>query len=358
MQPEEAKKKKRKIILMLIFIIFNVGVIAYTAYTEYHSGKNAENFLDVHVKWPFLLLAIAFCIGAILIESFKYALVMKQVGEKMDMVLAIKTVLIGRYYDNITPSGIGGQPMQIYYLRKNGIQSTKSAAITVAGFITMQLGFVVLGFISVVFLGRFVKADIVRTLSYFGIIMYSVSPIMILLFTYVPAFAMTLTKGIVSLMAKLHIVKDKEKTLNHYVSNVRGYSDCLKLLVNRGSMCVITLLLGLAYQFAICSIPFFVIQAFGGGIDFVSSLATTAVIYAAITFIPTPGNSGVAEGVFYAVFSMLTSGYIFWAMLVWRFLVYYIFIAAGIVVHLYEFLGKKKQVRIEKRQEKKNKVCE
>ena len=349
---QEEKKVKHKKLIMAIFVVFNIAVIAYTAYTEYHSGSSAEAFWKIHVSWLFLLPAIGCCIGAILLESLKYALVMKQVGVRMDMPLAAKTVLIGRYYDNITPSGIGGQPMQIYYLNKNGVPGAESAAITVAGFVTMQLGFVILALFSVLFLGRYVEVNVVRTLAYFGIIMYSVSPTMIMLFTYRPGFAMKLTRGIVSFLAKLHIVRNKEKAASRYVETVQKYSDCVKVLVEQKKMCAITLFLGILYQCAICSIPYFVIQAFGGGIGFLSTFATTVVIYAAITFIPTPGNSGVAEGVFYAVFSMLTSGYIFWAMLVWRFLVYYIFILVGIVIHVFEFIGKKKHAHHTQNEEK------
>lgn len=338
----EKQKKIRKRLLTAFFIVFNVGVIAWTAWKEYHSGSSAAKLSSIGIRWQFLLPAIGCCIGAILVESFKYGLIMKQVGQKMNLVLACKTVLIGRYYDNITPSGIGGQPMQIYYLKKNGTPSGESAAITVAGFISVQFAFIILALFTVICLGGRVQADIVRALSYFGIICYSIFPVSILFFTFLPAFAKTVTRGIVSLLSGLRLVKNKEKTFEHYIENVESYSESLKGLIGQKSMCVVTVVFGLIYQIAVCSIPYFVILAFGGKVAYISCFATTVMIYAAITFIPTPGNSGVAEGVFYAVFSMLTTGAIFWAMLVWRFLVYYIFIAVGIGIHLWELFKKKK----------------
>jgi uncharacterized membrane protein YbhN (UPF0104 family) len=95
-------------------------------------------------------------------------------------------------------------------------------------------------------------------------------------------------------------------------------------------LAVILLVLSIVYQAGICSMPYFVIRMFGGHMSWVDALATTMFIYAAIAFIPTPGNAGAAEGSFYLVFSMLTQGRIFWAMLVWRFFCYYIYIIWGI----------------------------
>ena len=69
---------------------------------------------------------------------------------------------------------------------------------------------------------------------------------------------------------------------------------------------------------------------------------TTVAIYASVTFIPTPGNAGAAEGSFFAVFSALSSGYIFWAMMAWRFFVYYIFIILGALIYIRSWLDRRK----------------
>ena len=93
-------------------------------------------------------------------------------------------------------------------------------------------------------------------------------------------------------------------------------------------------------------IPFFVLTAFGGEMDFLPCFVTTVAVTAAVYFVPTPGNAGAAEGTFFVVFSALSQGYVFWAMLVWRFFSYYIYIMMGPIIYLKMHLEKKRKEKV------------
>ena len=97
------------------------------------------------------------------------------------------------------------------------------------------------------------------------------------------------------------------------------------------------------FNLLISMIPFFVLTAFGGAVDFLPCFVTTVAVTSAVYFVPTPGNSGAAEGAFYAVFSALSSGYVFWAMLVWRFFSYYVYILTGPIIYFRIHLEKRKK---------------
>ena len=89
-------------------------------------------------------------------------------------------------------------------------------------------------------------------------------------------------------------------------------------------------------------IPYFVLKAFGGDIDFGECFLLSTAVESAIYFAPTPGNSGVAEGTFYVVFSRLSTGYVFWAMMLWRLFSYYIYIIVGPLIYLAQHLKLKR----------------
>ncbi len=342
MDEAERKKKRNKRILMILFIALNAAVIAWTAFSEFQGTEGAEKFRNVHIRWVYLIPAVLLMVLAIAAETAKYVVVMKKTCGYANWKLCRRTVLYGRYYDNITPSGIGGQPFQIYYLAKNGVPNAQSAAIPIAGFLSMQFSFILLALICGIFGGNLVESDVVRVASYVGMVLYSLFPVLILLFTFFPAFSEKLTRGVVAILAFFHLVKNKEERSASFIRNVEEYSTSLREFIKNGWTCVVVMALGLLYQAALCSVPYFVILAFGGEISFISCFVTIVTIYAAITFIPTPGNAGAAEGVFYAVFSVLTSGYIFWAMLTWRFLVYYAYIGYGIALTIVESVEKKR----------------
>ena len=85
------------------------------------------------------------------------------------------------------------------------------------------------------------------------------------------------------------------------------------------------LVMSIISNILIAFVPYFVLATFGGNVGFISCFVLTIAVESAVYFIPTPGNSGAAEGTFYIVFSALSTGYVFWAMLFWRLYSYYVF---------------------------------
>ncbi len=335
--------KKRKRILTILFIAFNAGVILWTALSEFAGKDSAMKFHEIQVKWAILIPACFSWLLAIAAETVKYCLLMKELCGHIDWRLAAETVLLGRYYDNITPSGVGGQPFQIYYLKKKGIKSSDGAAIPLVGFMSMQFAFVFLGLLLFAIFSRFIEVGFVKVTSYVGLAFYAFFPIVILMFTFFEKTMIRLMHWFVNLLAKMKIVRDPASTFRNWGKNVSEYSIATKGVLRDGTLSLKVMGLSIVYQLGICSIPYFVILAFGGSINYISCLVNIFSIYATITFIPTPGNAGAAEGSFYAIFSMLTKGFVFWAMLTWRFFVFYLFIIVGLLIFLKNGLQSRKE---------------
>ena len=332
------KKKIKKKLLTLLFVLLNAGIILYTALSEFGGNDTATKFRDVQVQWIFLLPALGCLIAAILVESVKYNMVMKSTVGESNFKLSCDTVILGRYYDNITPSGIGGQPFQIWYMNKNGINPAQSAAIPLSGFLSMQYSFIIVAVLVFTLGARFLTTDVVRIAGYVGICLYAIFPTAILIATLCRGVFSKILNFLVNFLSLLHIVKEKDKTKSAIEENVYEYSDCIKSLIKKPLLVVKMMLLSILYQIFLMSIPFFVVYAFGGSLNFFECFCTIVSIYCAITIVPTPGNSGAAEGSFYAVFSMLSSGFVFWAMLFWRILVFYSYIGMGLLIYLRDYI--------------------
>ena len=136
--------------------------------------------------------------------------------------------------------------------------------------------------------------------------------------------------------------KNYEETAEKVEYEVKEYTKSVKTILKTKGLFLKSILISVIYNLLVASIPFFVLTAFGGSVDFIHCFVTTIAVMAAIYFIPTPGNSGAAEGTFFLVFSALSSGYVFWAMLVWRFFSYYIYIIMGPIVYFFMHLEKKR----------------
>ncbi len=347
---KNAFKKLKKPALTLAFIAINIAVIAITAFSEFGNSENAAQLSEVQINWWFLLPAAACFIVAITLEIHKYIIMMREAAKvnikkqtKKVWRVARRTVLLGKYYDSVTPAAIGGQPFQIWYMHKNaGIGKGMATTIPIIGMISNQIGFIVVASVAFLFGSLSINNAVLMATACFGLLFYAFWPIAILIATFLPNTTAELINLIVRFLAKVHIVKDKEKAIKKVSDGVNEYAKCVKQILKTRGLFLREILLSVCFHLLISMIPFFVLTAFGGAVDFLPCLVTTIAVTSAVYFVPTPGNAGAAEGTFFVVFSALSSGYIFWAMLTWRFFSYYIYIIIGAIIYVRMHFEKKK----------------
>lgn len=341
-EDEEPKKnqKLKKRIGVVLFIALNAIVLYFTAKDEFSKPpKLNQTFGFVNIL--FILGGILCLVIVLMSETVKYMLMMRHLKEKVSFRVAFETAALGKYYDCITPSGAGGQPFQIYHLHSNGYSDGAASAMPLSGFFTMQFGFVFLAILVFIFNNNAIGDAIgIKITAYIGAVAYTIVPVMIIISAVAPKIAMKIVAFFVKLGAKLHLFKKPNHTIMKAVKALNNYSVSLKAITNSKGLLALLLLLSVIFQAAIACMPFFAVHTFGGDIGFFQSACMCIYIYAAITIIPTPGNSGAAEGSFYIIFSSLGTSGVFWAMLLWRFLCYYSFIIIGLLVYAFKALRK------------------
>ena len=334
------KKKKSRLITLIIVILVNLGIVGFIVGRELTAnGGVGKSKLEISALNPwFTISAIALFGVALFAEYMKYRRMLLSGAGRLDRRGAFQVATYGKYADNVTPLGAGGQPFQIHFLHKRGYPGGVSTSVTMNGFLSQQIAFILIAVVVLIVSPS--TADIpdsvlaLRIMAYVGLAFYSFFPLLVLAFAIFPKPITKLLLAILKLGHKMHIVKDYESAHVRFLKGIGEYTDLIKQAIRRPTFLLPTMFWSLVYQFAILSIPFFSIRAFGGEGDWWTIFAITVNIYLAITIIPTPGNSGVAEGSFYLVFSALPSGALFWAMIFWRALVYYSWIAIGLVVVL------------------------
>ncbi len=334
------KNTFKKRLGVLLFVLLNVLVLGVTAYMDFGTGVAH----DVPEKVdPLMLLGVVGCFMlAMAAETVKYFLMLRHCTGRRDLKSAFRVVALGKYYDNITPLGAGGQPFQGLYLARHGIPAGQAAAIPVAGFMTMQFAFILLAILVFLFGGSVMKLTTMKVAAVVGFVFYIFVPAALLFFMLMPRAAQKILRFFVRLLAKLRLVKDPEKTELKAIGTLLSSKDSLGMLFQTKGLFLLLMLLSLIYQLALCSMPYFVLHAFGNDLPYLQVTFTTVFVYLCITFVPTPGNSGMAEGSFYALFSVLGQGNLFWAMLVWRLFCYYLFIATGLIVVLRDAAERRK----------------
>ena len=268
---------------------------------------------------------------------------MRSLKEPVSFRVAFETAALGKYYECITPSGAGGQPFQIYWLHKHGYSDGAASAMTITGYVTMQAGFILLA-LGFFIAFRSVDLEAIRYTAYFGLLLFSLIPCLLVLFSLMPNTVKKLISAVIRLCGKIRLVKEPEEATERVLEMLDSYHSSLAVIAKDRLTMACLMVLSLIYRTALCSMPYFVLKMFGAPVSFLHIFASTIYIYASIALVPTPGNAGAAEGAFYLVFSAMRSDGVFWAMLVWRIFSHYSFIAAGALVYGVNALrGKRKR---------------
>ena len=310
---------------------------------------------EVRINWWLLVPATLCFLIAMTCEIGKYIMMMYEMtkdkttfNRKRARMVARRTVLLGRYYDNVTPAAIGGQPFQIYYMRKNSkLSHGASTSVPIFGMISGQIGFIIIAVLCFLFGSLSINNAMLIGTACFGLLFYAFWPVTVMIATFLPKATTELINLFVKFLAKIHIVKNRAEVTNKTEREVNEYAKCVRKILKTKGLFIKTIILSLVYHIMISMIPFFVLTAFGGQVDFLPCFVTTVAVTSAVYFVPTPGNAGAAEGTFYVVFSALSSGYVFWAMLVWRFFSYYIYILMGPITYFSMYLERKRNKQVE-----------
>lgn len=305
-------------------------------------------------NWLFGLLAFGVLLLILFSEWMKYAIIMKTTTGKFNLRSSLKVGLLGKFYDNVTPFAVGGQPMQIYYLHKKGYSGGVSSAVILIKYFAQMFSYTLVSLIIMACnTGVLDRIDntlriVITVGAWVGLVVNMFLPLMIVLFAIVPKFARGLASLVVGLGAKIKIVKDKEATMAKAEKVVSDFRAGFKIM-SRKPLNLIGLMFFCLLEVTLTfSLPYFVMRgysAFDGSALSGSELYFTVValnVYCtqAVAIVPTPGSSGVIDAALAGAYVAIAVTSLSWALFTWRFAVYYIYIVIGMGLVIYELIRK------------------
>lgn len=351
---ETTRKKlssNKKMLLSLLFLLVNIIIVIIVGVNEFKVSESEMSFSKaISIMWQqkgYLFLALACPFIMLLAEGFKFFLMIKVLSNKTMPGVSLKTAILGKYYDNITPLATGGQPFQIYYLKKHGIQTGVAGALPIISFFLSQLAFFVLSVFFFITKGSILDTVWLKVLAYVGLFFSIAMPLFLFVFSFFPLAFQKVINWVIKILTKMKIIRQPEVAKKKMEKIANDYSNSFKTISNSKWIFVVCFIISIIYQLALCSIPYFVIKAFGINASWGEMFAYCCFIYAAVSFIPTPGNSGATEFSFATIFkTYLSSGYMFWGMIFWRFISYYSLLIIGLILIIFQTILKSKSKKI------------
>ncbi len=337
-----------KTILLLALVVLSI-VLLFTL-GDHLAGEEDPQRSFIHmlkgINYSYLALLLAIVVFYILVESSKYAYMLKIYTGKFRFRIAVKTMFLGKYYDGITPLSTGGQPFQIYYLHKKGIPGGTAGVIPIARYLVYSICMTILSVVMLSIAPRYLPPGTVKatalSLSWVSLGINILFPVTIVLFSLFPKPSKKCILFIVSLLSRLHIVKRKYTVSIKFVREMQDYSNCLKQFWKSFYKFIPLIFLSILECLLFVTLPFFVVLALGNikpDFNLVVQIACLVIIsrYSSL-LIPTPGNTGAMEAASSLVFSTVEGigAVLGWTVLVWRFLTYYVYILSGIGINIFE----------------------
>ena len=137
------KNNKKNIIIIIFLSLLVIFLTLKDNFTEKIHYLFSINPL-------FLLISFIFIIIYWLLKGIALYYCVRQVDNNYKKSNGIKLMITTQLFHAITPFATGGQPWQIYRLKKEGVPVSKSTNIIIEDFIAYQIALVLLGIVSVV----------------------------------------------------------------------------------------------------------------------------------------------------------------------------------------------------------------
>ena len=337
-------KSRKKIIFNGVFLAV---VFALTIYGVFH-GEDLSSMMDaIHradKRWliPGIALVAFFIWG----ESIIIWYMMRSSGIQLKKRTCFLFSSVGFFFSCITPSASGGQPMQIYYMKKEKISIPVSTVILMIVTITYKLVLVVIG-IGIAIFGRgFLHKYLegILPVFYLGLALNIFCVTFMTILVFHPLLAKAIMVKGMKLLERLHLVKKKDGRLKKLEDSMDTYRNTAAYLKNNPFVIVKVIGITFIQRMALFAVTWFVYQAFGlHGTGFWEILFLQAVISVSVDMLPLPGGMGISETLVLNIFSPVFGGLLLPGMVLSRGLGYYgeLLISAAFTVVAQLTIGKK-----------------
>lgn len=298
---------------------------------------NFEQSLSVlssaNVFW--LILCFLAYVIYFLLETLVLRDIINQSKKDYKFKSAFKLYLMTKFFNGITPFSSGGQPLQIYELKKEGVRVTDGTTIIIKHFIIFQTAIDILALVGLIFNTIFDVIHCEPFLNYLLVIGFVINfglLSLVYFLSYNIKISQKIITAIINFLAKLKLVKDQDKKIEQFCNSCTDYSDSYHTLISNKKKFFKLLgieILALLFMFIL---PIFVFKSLGYTVTLNIFVFLVIAIYVFFvgSYVPIPGGTGGMEYAFIGFFSYYISNkYLTTAVILWRTIDYYLPVIIG-----------------------------
>lgn len=298
-------------------------------------------------------MAAAFFLAVLFVaaEGCMIWYLLRGIGEQTKLFRCISYSFIGFFFSGLTPSATGGQPMQLYYMKRDGHTLSASSVVLMTVAVIYKLVLVLIGAGIVLFWRAPLKGYLGKYygLYFLGLFLNALLVAVLLMVMFSPGIIRGLFSRAEMLLVKLGIWKNSVERQDKVNGFLAGYQETVCFLKRHKGMIAIIIAGTFLQRFTVFVLTYVVYCGLGlSGTAMVDVVLVQASVYIAVDMLPVPGAQGITEAMFASVFAAIfTRRYLIVSMCITRGISFYAVMLIGLLIFCaVNFTSNKKNIRI------------
>lgn len=298
----------------------------YTLFQKHDIGRIITEIQQMTVRSIFCAVLLSvFFVSA---EGIMIWYLLSALGNSCKVRQCVSYSFIGFFYSGITPSATGGQPMQLYYMKKDSLPTSDSSVILMIVALAYKLVLVVIG-LGILLVWRTPLCSYLKgymLLYYIGILL-NLGVVLVLIGVMVfPRILLKIAFFLDSVIIRLHLWKPskiRRQRIEHFIDS---YQLAVEFISKHRTKLLFIGIITLLQRSSMFLLTFVIYQGFPlGGASLWEIMALQAAVYIAVDMLPIPGAQGITELVYQTTFAeIFTAQYLVPSMMVIRGINFYL----------------------------------
>lgn len=336
--------KRKKYLLNALFLIALIGGTLYFVLKDQEIDKLLQYISEANYVW--LLVGFIMMLVFISFESIIIHYLMKSLSYVGNFIHCLKYSFVGFFVSAITPSATGGQPVQMYYMKSDGMPLTISSLVLMVVTIAYKAVLLLIAAFMLITNSDFVMAHIkgIEFIMVFGVVVNVIIIGFLLVLIFKQAFAKKLIGNTVLWLGRHGLIKNYQNKIKKILTTISKYDQGAEYLKTHKRIMFNVLVITLIQRLSLFAITWAVYKSFNlTGVSAFEIITLQLIISLAVDNLPVPGGLGVSEGIFLLFFEeIFTEKYLTAGLLLSRGFNYYAIIILGGIVTVIAHLTRKK----------------
>lgn len=326
-------EKLKKVANIIVLALVTCLVLYFSLKDNFNTIIN--EIINVNIFWLVIsfLLAISFWFFKAIATTRIANIFKKDYSIKQGMRLVLET----NFFHAITPFAVGGQPYEIYSLKKSKLKITEATNVSIVNFIVYQIALVLLGIIAIVYNHHFVllkENDLLKNLVVVGFLVNFIVIVALFLLTCTKKINKILMKFIIKVLNKIHLVKNKDEKIKQFNDYLNEFHQGAKILLHDKKLFIKLIFVHFIGLISSYLLPLTLAYAMGlSSYTGIEAIVLSSYVMLIGAFVPIPGGTGGLEYGFMTFYGSFIKGSKLNAiMLLWRFITYYFAMILGAIL--------------------------